>query len=53
MFLSHDERPNWETFDKNKDLFEILTELGTNLKVTYKDINQFDNLLAKYLYKYF
>ena len=37
MFLSHDERLNWGTFDKDRDYFKILIEWETNLKMTYKD----------------
>jgi len=33
---------NWETFDKNTDNFKILIESKTNLKVTYKDNDQFN-----------
>ena len=44
MFLSHDEGPNWETFDKDNDLFKILIESRTNLRITYDDMDQFDGL---------
>ena len=37
--------PNRETFDKDKEWFEILIELKTNLRVAYKDMDQFNGLL--------
>lgn len=30
---------------KNSDYFEILIESGTNLRITYKDKDQFNDLL--------
>jgi hypothetical protein len=46
MFFSHDEGLNWETFAKDRDYFEILLiELGTNLRITYKDRDQIGGLL--------
>jgi len=43
VFL-HDERLNWEVFDKDS-YFEILIESGTNLRITYKDRDQIGGLL--------
>jgi len=41
-------RHNYETFDKNIDsIFEILIKLKINLRMTYKDNDQFDGLLKK------
>lgn len=37
MFLSHDEGPNGESFDKDNNWFEMLIELETKLMMTYKD----------------
>jgi len=42
MFLLHDEWPNWEIFDKDGDLFEILIDSKTNLKMTSKNRDQID-----------
>jgi len=32
-------------FDKDNDHFELLIELGTNLRIWYKDMDQFNDLL--------
>jgi len=45
MFLLHDEELNWETFDKYINYFEISIEFVTNLRVTYKNRDQFSGLI--------
>jgi len=45
MFFSHDKELNWKTFDKDRDYFEILIESEINLRITDKNIDQFDGLL--------
>jgi len=52
MFIPHAEGLNFETFDKDMDYFEILIESKTNLRITYKDNDQFDNLLVFMLSRY-
>lgn len=45
MFLLHYEGFNWETFEKDRDYFKILRESGTDLRITYKDKDQFSGLI--------
>jgi len=47
MFLSYDKWANWNFFDKDNYWFKILIKSKTNLKMTYKDVDQFDDLLKK------
>jgi len=51
MFLSHDEGLDWFFFNKDKNNSEILIELETNLRVTYKDTGQINGLLVSFLFK--
>lgn len=39
--------PIWETFDKDRDHFELLIESWTKLRIWYKDRDQLDGLLQK------